>query len=367
MMDGRARVKRIPYLGFAALASLAVASPVAAAGGSFTGLGFLNPSFPSSTNPYVDADGTVVAGTSNYADGLNEAFIWTSSGGIVGLGFANRTHESAAGGISANGQVVDGTAQGTEQGDITFVAFRWTAKAGLEAFNDQKAATGAFGLNRNGSIMAGNEGEEALRWTKGDVHVQHLGFLGVPNSGSPISLETGMDATGDYIIGSSSTSTAGQSEAFVWNGGMSGLGFPSGDNASFALGIGSDSKTIVGFGYVTNTNETTAFYWTTLGGMQVLSAPAGLPYAVASAVSNNGSVIVGCATASTQPNIGDEAVMWNSHHVPKTVASIAAMDGISIAGWTLSCATSVSAGGKTIVGNGIDPDGHNQAWLLQLP
>jgi uncharacterized membrane protein len=175
MMDGRARVKRIPYLGFAALASLAVASPVAAAGGSFTGLGFLNPSFPSSTNPYVDADGTVVAGTSNYADGLNEAFVWTSSGGIVGLGFANRTHESAAGGISANGQVVDGTAQGTRTGRYYVRSVPVDRKGtGMEAFNDQKAATGAFGLNRNGSIMAGNEGEEALRWTKGDVHVQQV-------------------------------------------------------------------------------------------------------------------------------------------------------------------------------------------------
>jgi len=354
-------------LGFWVLASLAVASPVAAAGGSFTGLGFLNPSFPSSSNPYVDADGTVVAGTSNYADGLNEAFIWTSSGGIVGLGFANRTHESAAGGISANGQVVDGTADGTEKGDIPMVAFWWTAKTGIEAFNDQKAASSAFGLNRNGSMMAGNEGDEAVRWTKGDIHAESLGFLGEANSESGFSLETGMDATGDNIVGRSSTSTVGQSEAFIWNGSMTALGFPGSDNLSVANGIGGDAKTVVGYGLPPDSDETTAFYWTLLSGIQALSGPAGLPYTIANAVSNNGSIIVGCATASTTAGTGDQAVMWNSQHVPKTIASIAAKDGISIAGWTLTCATSVSAGGKTIVGNGIDPDGHNQAWLLQLP
>ena len=104
-----------------------------------------------------------------------------------------------------------------------------------------------------------------------------------------------------------------------------------------------------------------------MGGIQALSGPAGLPYTVANAVSNNGAVIVGCATASATAGTGDQAVMWNSQHVPKTIASVAAKDGISITGWTLTCATSVSASGKAIVGNGIDPDGHNQAWLLQLP
>ena len=157
---------------------------------------------------------------------------------------------------------MDGTAQGTEQGDITFVAFWWSAKTGMEAFNDQKAATGAFGLNRNGSMMAGNEGEEALRWTKGNIHAESLGFLGEANSESGISFETGMDATGDNIVGSSSTSTAGQSEAFIWNGRMTALGFPGSDNLSFANGIGGDAKTVVGYGRMTDSDETTAFYWT---------------------------------------------------------------------------------------------------------
>ena len=200
MKNVRARSKQMTYLGLAAFASLVAASPVAAATGSFTGLGFLNPSFPSSTNPYVDADGTVVAGTSNYVNGLTRAFIWTSSGGIVALALLPRTNQSAAGGISANGKVIDGVIEGTLQGQRPAVAFRWTDETGTQAFNDQKEADSAFGLNSNGSVLAGNygelvdnEGEEALRWLKGNNKAQLLGFLGEPSAGSGFSVETGMD------------------------------------------------------------------------------------------------------------------------------------------------------------------------------
>jgi hypothetical protein len=36
-------------------------------------------------------------------------------------------------------------------------------------------------------------------------------------------------------------------------------------------------------------------------------------------------------------------------------------------GWTLTRATDISADGRTIVGNGINPFGLQEAWMLQLP
>jgi uncharacterized membrane protein len=236
----------------------------------------------------------------------------------------------------------------------------------MEPINDQRVATNIVGINRNGSVFTGDE----IRWFKGTNKAEQLGYIGAPNGQNGFSLAAGIDSSGDYVIGYSSTTVEGQDEAFIWNGGMTGLGFPPSDTLSVANGISGDSKTVVGYGRPTANGingETTAFYWTTLSGIQPLSAPAGLPYTIANAVNEHGTIIVGCATASTTEGIGDQAIMWNNKRIPKTLASVAAQNGLSLAGWTLICATSVSASGKTIVGNGIDPDGHNEAWILQLP
>ena len=350
---------RTASVGFAILASLILVDAAQAGTASFAGLGFLDPSHPSTTNPYIDADGTVVAGTSNYADEKSEAFRWTQSGGIVGLGFLSRTNESAAGAISGNGQVVAGSG-GT--GTVGYTAFRWSETTGMARLNDEKVATNIAAANRNGSILAGGD----IRIVKGNNTPQSLGVLGTPEGGGTGAQAMSMDSTGDYIVGFSSTTTEGQVEAFIWNEGMSGLGFPPSDSISTANGISGDAKTVVGYGRPMTNSETTAFYWTTLSGIDPLSAPAGLPYTVANAVNEHGTIIVGCATANTEET-DYQAIMWNNKGVPKTIAAIAAQNGLSTTGWTLTCATSVSGSGKTIVGNGIDPDGHNEAWILQLP
>jgi len=346
-------------VGFAILASLILVDAAQAGTASFAGLGFLNASYPSSTNPYVNADGTVVAGTSNYDNGRSEAFRWTLSGGMVGLGFLQSKNESAAGAISGNGQVVGGSGGTNEVNDG---AFRWTDATGMEPINDQRVAANIVGINRNGSVFTGDE----IRWVKGTNRAEQLGEIGAPNGQNGFSLAAGIDSSGDYVVGYSSTTTEGQDEAYLWNGGMAGLGFPPSDTMSFANGISGDSKTVVGYGRPMTSGETTAFYWTTLSGIQPLSAPAGLPYTVANAVNEHGTIIVGCATANTEET-DYQAIMWNNKGVPKTIASVAAANGLSTTGWTLTCATSVSASGKTIVGNGIDPDGYNEAWILQLP
>ena len=87
--------------GFSVLSLFAI-SPVQAA--SFSGLGgFYSPSG-------VSADGSVIVGTRHTDNGYtNEAFRWTQSSGIVGLGFlANDHHGSIATDVSADGSVVVG-------------------------------------------------------------------------------------------------------------------------------------------------------------------------------------------------------------------------------------------------------------------
>ena len=40
--------------------------------------------------------------------------------------------------------------------------------------------------------------------------------------------------------------------------------------------------------------------------------------------------------------------------------------GSSLAGWTLTEATAITPDGKTIVGNGIDPQGQQEGWIVKL-
>ena len=62
---------------------------------SFTGIGHLG---GGTSKAYgVSSDGTVVAGESLDGDGKTQAFIWTSSHGIKGIGFLNASYKESKG------------------------------------------------------------------------------------------------------------------------------------------------------------------------------------------------------------------------------------------------------------------------------
>ncbi len=78
----------------------------------FQGLGYLPGGTGESWARNASADGSVVVGWSRNASGVNEAFIWTSSTGMVGLGQlpaeTTSSSYSNAYAISADGSVVVG-------------------------------------------------------------------------------------------------------------------------------------------------------------------------------------------------------------------------------------------------------------------
>src|SRR5262249_38261040 len=52
----------------------------------------------------------------------------------------------------------------------------------------------------------------------------------------------------------------------------------------------------------------------------------------------------------------------------ESIQQLLLADGIkSLAGWTLLDATGISANGTIIVGDGIDPQGNNEAWIADIP
>ena len=62
-----------------------------------------------------------------------------------------------------------------------------------------------------------------------------------------------------------------------------------------------------------------------------------------------------------------EAFIWDKEKGMRSLKSVLENDyNLDLAGWKLQGANDVSDDGLTIVGNGINPDGNFEAWMVQL-
>lgn len=238
----------------------------------------------------VSADGSVVVGQ-GWASGFT-AFRWTSAGGMVSLGVAPDDDPARiATAVSADGSVVAGV-YGT-LGDPE--AFLWTSTTGVIGLDDPSGPSDsiAYGISADGTTVVGERGLAAFRWTSGGG-MQSLGTL--PN-GSGLRSALAVSADGSVIVGEAPL------EAFRWTstGGAVGLGQLNG-HATRALGLSADGTVVVGSnGELEPDRE--AFRWTDATGMQSIEdiiTAAGLGSAIAGwqlqeawGVSADGRTIVG--------------------------------------------------------------------------
>jgi len=185
--------------------------------------------------------------------------------------------------------------------------------------------------------------------------------------GTKPSVATGVSADGSVITGMFGLIA----EAFRWTegDGMVGLGLLPGGSSSMANGISADGLVVVGVGRVfTSINVDEPFRWTAADGMLGLGfLDAGTTSGAAKAVSADGSVVVG-RSGGIEGIGGGEAFVWDATHGMRSIQDILTTDlGFDLTGWTLEEATGVSADGRTIVGNGINPNGNSEAWVAVVP
>lgn len=135
--------------------------------GVMQGLGYLGGlTNGTSSASAVSADGSTVVGASNYniSNTYNQAFRWTSAGGMQGLGFIGTDIKSWANDVSADGNVVVG--RSSSSGNIDS-AFRWSTTAGMQSIPQWLSAAGvtvatgwtpteATGVNANGNVVVGS-------------------------------------------------------------------------------------------------------------------------------------------------------------------------------------------------------------------
>jgi probable HAF family extracellular repeat protein len=362
---------------FSALSLLAV-SPAQAA--SFMGLGFLdfNNQYRSSKANGISADGSVVVGISE-----SQAFRWTQTGGIVGLGYLDSDIlYSAANAVSADGSVIAGDSRIAEYSyDIhgykyisgyKYQAFRWTQLVGMvnlgTILGGRDGYNFANAISADGSVIVGDSANtngrgEAFRWTQADGMLS-LGF----------GTASGISADGSILVGSS-LNTGGIVEAFRWTQaeGMVSLGTLPPFSSNHAYGVSADGSVVVGNSFYNDNNSTNfkgeAFRWTQARGMVGLGYLTGDNMSQTYGASADGSIVVGSSVSRNNP-IGTydtrTAFRWTQSSGMVNLKDQLTGFGLNLSGWQLNDATGVSADGFTIVGNGTNPSGNSEAWIANL-
>jgi uncharacterized membrane protein len=362
-----------------AVATLAPACSVIAQSGSFTGVGFLGVQRESYAWG-VSADGlTVVGESSSIMSGLQtEAYKWTRPAGAVALSALEPSNFlSVANAVSASGEVVVGFSRHSMAGTL-FEAFRdvnsaITSGDGIGDLPGGALLSNALAVSSSGGVVVGFgtttdatgvNRQQAFVFDTSAPPMRALGFLPGDNS----STAQGVSADGTKVAGQSSLTL--DTRAVLWTVGPGGItttplaDLPGGAAFSEAWGISGDGLVVVGDSESGLGNE--ACKWIGNSVIPLGDLPGGDFGSSANDASADGSIIVGFGSSSTSGFQG-EAVYWDANGIHSIKDTLVASGLLSLQGWTLQVANAVSANGRTIVGNGIDPEGRPQGWVARLP
>ena len=156
----------------------------------------------------VTSDGSVIVGVGN-SDSGDEAFRWTSGGGMIGLGdLPDGIFNSVANAVSADGSVVVGIGDGASGPE----AFRWTSGGGMIGLGDLAGGifeSQAIDVSSDGSVVVGFGntaiGQEAFIWdaTNGmqNLRTVLVSVLGLDLTGWTLLDAFGISADGTTIVG----------------------------------------------------------------------------------------------------------------------------------------------------------------------
>lgn len=320
----------------------------------------------STTPTAVSADGSVVVGDAAGTGSSVQAFRWTASGGLAGLGTSPQGTRSSAAGVAADGAVVVG---GGDTDSAAPAAFRWTIPGTLQVLPllEGTVLCSATGVSGDGATVVGscggNRPNAGFRWTAGSGMVS-LGQYGGGTSAQ--STASAISRDGSTIVGFGNPYLTG---AMLWtaNGTAVVLGkLLVDDSSAGAVAVSRDGAVVVGTS-VSSGDTARMFRWTSGAGMQALQpAPATGPGHRASGMSGDGSRVVGWIRSADGES--DEALVWTQARGTRALAAMLREDyGLELSGWRLLRATAISDDGSTIVGAGRNPQGQTEGWRIALP
>ena len=325
----------------------------------------------------VSADGGIVVGMASvdHNESSVRAFRWRDDGkGMLDLGTlrTDGSGNSAATAISADGGTIGGVSQHNDDSSSSR-AFLW--RDGGNGMIDlgtlrssNSGSSGVIAISAEGRTVVGNSSVNensfdfrAFRWRDDGKGMVDLGSLRSDKLGS--SRPTAISSDGSTIIGYADSDSR-RSRAFRWRDdgeGMIDLGTLRADNSGFsiAFGISSDGAIIVG-GAESDESAlyTRAFRWKDDGrGMLDLGTlrSDNTGYSAASAVSADGSTIVGVAS--------DDAVFSRAFRWRDDGKGMLDLGTLRSDNSGQSSATHVSSDGRTIVGTAETDQGVFRAFI----
>lgn len=212
----------------------------------FTDLGSLPGSAPAYATSVegVSRDGTALIGGTFYTDDTARAYRWTTSGGMQDLGLLDGGVAAVGTGLSGDGSVATGVAF---DADFNAVAFRWTSTTGMQSLGTLPGGSSAMGnrVSADGSTIVGfsdtPEGTRAFRWTNGGG----MTALALMDSGDTSANAFGINGDGSIIAGFSG------SRPVVWiNGVPQDLGVIPGDTNAIAYALSDDGSVVGGSRFI---------------------------------------------------------------------------------------------------------------------
>jgi uncharacterized membrane protein len=330
---------------------------------TFTGLGDLPGGAVHSEALAVSDDGRVVVGRSSSANFVDEGFVRVLDDTLqplLGPGGVPVSSEPRA--LTFDGAVIAGKI-GPMGGPAQ--AARWTAATGWVGLGDLAGGVSfsqALGISANGGVIVGwgssDLGYESARWEGGTPIA-----MGDLPGGALQSAAALVSADGTVIVGTGTSAEGQQVYRWTASAGLVPLGdLTGGAFASEPFGMTPGASVIVG--EAASASGVEAFRWTAGGGFIGLGdLDGGEFHSTAFDLSADGATIVGFGTGASGP----EAFVWDAQHGLRPLKDMLVAGGVpDLAGWQLLEATGISADGKTIIGNGTNPSGDAEGWIVRL-
>ncbi|MBS0534052.1 MAG: hypothetical protein JSR72_08345 [Proteobacteria bacterium] len=314
--------------------------------GTYTTVGTL---YGRDTSIYdLSADGTTAVGSSPISNSEARAFTWTAATGMVELAVLAGGTAAAATAVNANGSVIVGWSNtATERRAVSWVNGTVNQLSSLGGTLSEAADVSA-----NGSVIVGysytgaNDVAHGVRWVNGAI--TDLGSLGLGDT-----YAQKVSADGSTVIGTSG------SLAFRWNNGaMIALVLPGGFSSDVAA-VTPDGSAVIGASDDGN-GANHAYRWKD-GVITDLTPMDPRPYNSATAISNNGEVVVGYSGASLA---NTRAWRWTAATGNVELNTLLANAGVNMTGINLRRANAISGDGQWIAGGGVI-GGVTQAYIVR--
>lgn len=331
------------------------------------------PSYESGVRDLSD-DGLVTAGFSDSDDGVR-ATRWTFAGESVALGswFMPQPGDrhSEANAISGDGDTVVGWSRvdssSTPQFPDRRIAFYWTEATGFQVFPVSAGSEAyAVDVSGDGSVIVGDQRSSSISsWSVRFNIGGSPSPVGLPGSSPWVtSRVSALSADGSRIIGGAFYVSYGGTHVGYRTNPLQLIGTTTNGDQVFSDAITPDGSLVVGHSTAgALPHEKNIFRWTDTGGFDDLGVYAPALNTFMRAVDATGDTLVGEAGAGGSW----EALLWRTGSGFEPLQDFAAGElGLDLTGWTLTRANAITPDGNAIGGEGINPDGVAQGWVLYL-